>query len=118
MGFKVIKPDEPSAPQDKIMVLPKEESYRIRRAGRQSFDRYLPRALEIVAEMAMDEDPENRKWAADKILKAVLAHRPNEDVDPESAVVDGSVASKDALRDLEKMTEDGTGALDPDADKT
>lgn len=118
MTFKVVKPDEPSvqATEKKMIVLPREESYRIRRAGRQAFDQYLPRAMEIIAEMAMDEDAENRKWAADKILKAVLANRPNEDVDPESAsVVDGSVTSKDALKQLEETTQDGTGQPDPDA---
>lgn len=118
MGIKLVNPDEPSIqPERKMVVLPVEEKFRIRRAGRQAFDQYLPEAMRVVADALLSEDMEDRRWAADKVIKAVLASKPNEEVDPESAVVNGSVASKDALRQLEDSTQDGTGMPDPDETK-
>lgn len=115
MSFKIVKPDEPSIePVKKMPMMPKEESYRLRRAARASFDALLPRYMEIVAEMAMSEDADDRKWAAQEIRRHTLASTPNEVLDPEVATVDGSVKAKDALQALEDMTKDGTGALDQD----
>lgn len=98
-------------------MMPKEESYRLRRAARASFDQFLPRYVEIVAQMAMSEDPDDLKWAAQEIRRHTLAATPNEVLDPETVTVDGSVKAKDDLQALEDMTKDGTGALDPDEAK-
>lgn len=114
MATRLVKPGEPSIErvEHKLPALPSAEAHRIRRAARGFYDTLLPEAMRVIADMLQDEDPDNRKWAADKVLKATLASQPNETVDPESAVVDGSAKAVDALADLEKLTETGTGLPD------
>lgn len=116
MSFKIVKPDEPSIqPAKKMPMMPKEESYRLRRAARASFDQFLPRYVEIVAQMAMSEDPDDLKWAAQQIAKYTLASTPNEVLDPETVTVDSTSKNADDLKALEGLTENGTGLVDGDS---
>lgn len=114
MGFKVVKPGDPSiVPVEReLPALPKQESYRIRRSSRAAFDVMLPEAIRVVMDAFQSDDMDDRKWAADKVFKQTLANVPNETQDPEEVVVDSTARDVDALRDLEKETEKGTGLPD------
>lgn len=95
-----------------LPALPKQESYRVRRAARAAYDVMLPEAIRVVMEMFQSEKAEHRMWAAEKVFKQTLANIPNETQDPEEVVVDSTARDVDALRDLEKETEKGTGLPD------
>lgn len=117
MGFKVVDPGDRSIEKVdvKLPTLPREEGHRIRRTSRAYFDVMLPEAIRVIQDALASEDMDDRKWAADKVLKATLSAIPNETVDPENTVIDSTAKEVDALKDLEKETENGTGL--PDNDK-
>jgi hypothetical protein len=114
MGFKVVKPDELSIKptESSYPVLPREEGRRMRRSSREMADSMLPEAMRVLMKAFESDKMEDNKWAADKVFKMTLAAVPNETVDPETVVIDGSVTSKDALQALEEETEKGTGLPD------
>lgn len=115
MGFRVVKEGEPSLQviERELPALPKAEASRIRRAARGAFDVLLPGALAVLKDALESENMDDRKWAADKIFKQTIANIPNETRDPEEVVVDSSAKEVDALSELEKSTENGTGLDDP-----
>jgi hypothetical protein len=114
MPARIVNPGEPSIEkvEHKLPSLPRSEAHRIRRASRSFLDSLLPAAMRNLAEALESEDAEERRWATDKVLKGTLAAIPNETVDPESVVVDGSVKVQDGLKELEEMTSQGTGLPD------
>lgn len=107
----MVNPNERSIEpvEQKLPTLPREEAHRIRRASRAYADTLLPTAMAGLAEALVCEDWDVRWKAIDRVLKMTMAGVPNEVADPESAVVDGSVTAKDALKTLEEETENGTG---------
>lgn len=114
MSTRVVKPGEPSIErvEQKLPVLPRSEAHRIRRTSRGYFDILLPEAMRVIADALTSEDMDDRKWAAEKVLRATLASTPNESSDPETVTVDGTSKPVDALKDLEKLTENGAGLAD------
>ena len=111
MSSRMVKPGEPSleAVEQKLPILPRQEAHRIRRTARGYFDVLLPEAIKVIQDALVSEDMDDRKWAADKVLKATLANTPNEIADPETAVVDSTAKPAEALKALEEMTENGGG---------
>lgn len=114
MASRIVEPNEPSIEkvERQLPSLPRSEAHRIRRASRAFMDTLLPEAMKRLAEAVQSEDPKIYQWAVDKIMAKTLAAQPNEVTDPEEKTVDGSVTSVKALEELEKSTEDGSGAPD------
>ncbi len=119
MGFRVEDPDVPSMKEEKKLVriykplpmLPREEAMRMRRATRNAADSLAPWALQELAELAQgcDDASVKHKILMD-ILKLSLSGKSNEELDPDSPTVDGTLVNK-AIADLEKETEkSGDGA--------
>lgn len=114
MGFHLANPDEPSIRpvEAKLAALPKQESRRIRRAARDYADTLIPTAMQGLAEALVAEDWDVRWKAIDRVLKMTMSALPNEVVDPDEVVVDSTAKEVDALKELEKSTESGTGQDD------
>ena len=114
MASRLVQPNEPSIQKVErtLPALPQSEAHRIRRASRNYADYLLPEAMKVLADALLSDDMEDRKWAFDRIAKMTLAPTPNETVDPESTVIDGESKTSEALKELEKATESGTGLPD------
>lgn len=112
MPIDIVEPDEPAKQEKKLVriykplpLLPREESMRMRRAARNMADSLLPWAVQQLAELAEScEDPGVKHKVLMDLVKISLSGKSNEEVDPDSPSVDGSVVEKE-LAALEKATE-------------
>lgn len=117
MPISLVNAEEPSAELAKskpkqASVLPKEESYRLRRRVRSMADQLSPWALNTLVKMAQEsDDPKFIRLVCLDVLNITTSRKSNEDVDPEGPVVDSTAtkAEDEALATLETSTEEGTG---------
>lgn len=110
MGFKIVKPDEPTHKSLEIAVLPKDEARRYRQAAREMADAMLPTAMRRLAQMLEAEDDEVALKAIKEIARISLAgSKSNEDLD-DHEVVQGTVVKDDPVAALEAETENGDGS--------